>query len=104
MNRGGRGIAQAMMIAVGFMTIFPLYFILITAFKTRTEYLTNQFLPPSHPTLVNVREAFRDGQLLTWVGNSIIITVVHGLRERIASFIFSLLRWAGLYANNYAAL
>ena len=47
MNRGGRGIAQAMMVAVAFMTIFPLYFIVITAFKTREEYLTNQFLPPS---------------------------------------------------------
>ena len=76
MNRGGRGIAQAMMIAVAFMTIFPLYFILINAFKTREEYLTNQFLPPSDPTLVNLREAFRDGQLLTWIGNSIVITVV----------------------------
>ena len=76
MNRGGRSIAQAMMLAVGVMTVFPLYFILITAFKTRTEYLTNQFLPPSHPTLVNLRAAFRDGQLLTWVGNSVVITVV----------------------------
>ena len=75
MNRGGRGIAQAMMIAVAVLTIFPLYFILITAFKTRTEYLDNQFLPPSHPTLENLREAFRDGELLTWVGNSIVITV-----------------------------
>ena len=64
------------MIAVAFMTVFPLYFILITAFKTRKEYLTNEFLPPSHPTLVNLREAFRDGQLLTWIGNSVVITVV----------------------------
>ena len=75
MDRGGRGIAQAMMVAVAFMTIFPLYFIIITAFKTREEYLTNQFLPPSDPTLENLREAFRDGQLLTWVGNSIVITI-----------------------------
>src|SRR5882724_4522778 len=75
MNRGGRGVAQAMMIAVAFMTVFPLYFILITAFKTRKEYLTNEFLPPSHPTLVNLREAFRDGQLLTWIGNSVVITI-----------------------------
>ena len=81
MNRGGRGIAQAMMVAVAFMTIFPLYFILINAFKTREEYLTNQFLPPSDPTLVNLREAFRDGQLLTWIGNSIVITVVSVLHD-----------------------
>ena len=49
------------MIAVGVLTVFPLYFIVITAFKTRKEYLTNEFLPPSHPTLANFRAAFRDG-------------------------------------------
>jgi raffinose/stachyose/melibiose transport system permease protein len=75
MNRGGRSVAQAMMIAVAALTIYPLYFILITAFKTRQEYLDNRFLPPSNPTLDNLREAFGDGALLTWIGNSIVITV-----------------------------
>jgi len=72
----GWGVAQVAMLAVAVLTIYPLYFIVITAFKTRQEYLTNQFLPPSDPTLENFRQAFRDGQLLTWVGNSVLITVV----------------------------
>ena len=49
MNRGGRGVAQAMMLAIGVLTLYPLYFIVITAFKTRSEYLDNQFLPPRAP-------------------------------------------------------
>jgi len=72
----GWGVAQVAMLAVAVLTIYPLYFIVITAFKTRHEYLTNQFLPPRDPTLENFRQAFRDGQLLTWVGNSVLITVV----------------------------
>ena len=52
------------------LTLYPLYFIVITAFKTREEYLDNQFLPPSDPTLENFRDAFRDGELLRWIANS----------------------------------
>ncbi len=67
--------AQIAMLAVGVLTVYPLYFIIITAFKTRAEYLDNRFLPPSDPTLENFRRAFRDGELLTWIGNSVMITI-----------------------------
>jgi raffinose/stachyose/melibiose transport system permease protein len=71
----GRTAAQTVMLAVAVLTVYPLYFILITAFKTREEYLDNRFLPPSDPTLENFRRAFRDGELLTWIGNSVMITI-----------------------------
>jgi ABC-type glycerol-3-phosphate transport system permease component len=67
--------AQAAMAGIGVLTLYPLYFIVITAFKTREEYLDNRFLPPSHPTLQNFHDAFRNGQLLTWVANSALITI-----------------------------
>jgi ABC-type glycerol-3-phosphate transport system permease component len=70
----GHGVAQAVMIVVGVLTLYPLYFIVITAFKSRTEYLQNQFLPPRHPTLANFHAAFQDGELLRWLGNSVLIT------------------------------
>jgi raffinose/stachyose/melibiose transport system permease protein len=70
----GWALAQAVMPVVGVLTVYPLYFIVVTAFKTRHEYIRNEFLPPAHPTLTNFRAAFRDGQLLTWVGNSLLIT------------------------------
>ena len=53
-NRAAWTTVQAMMAAVGMLTLYPLYFIVITALKSRKEYLTNQFLPPSHPTLANL--------------------------------------------------
>jgi ABC-type glycerol-3-phosphate transport system permease component len=84
-NAVGWGVAQVAMLAVALLTLYPLYFIVITAFKTREEYLTNQFLPPSDPTLANFREAFRDGQLLTWVGNSVLITVASVILAAIVS-------------------
>jgi ABC-type glycerol-3-phosphate transport system permease component len=94
-NRGGRGVAQAMMIVVAVLTVYPLYFILITSFKSHHEYLTNQFLPPSHPTFENFRMAFRDGELLTWVGNSVIITVSSVVIAAIVSALaaYPLARW-----------
>jgi ABC-type glycerol-3-phosphate transport system permease component len=84
-NAVGWGFAQAAMLGIGVLTIYPLYFIIITAFKTRKEYLDNQFLPPSDPTLENFRAAFRDGQLLTWVANSLIITIASVLVAAIVS-------------------
>ena len=81
----GWGGAQAAMLGIGVLTIYPVYFIVVTAFKTRKEYLHNQFLPPSDPTLANFREAFRDGELLTWVANSLIITVASVLVAAIVS-------------------
>jgi raffinose/stachyose/melibiose transport system permease protein len=74
-NRAGWGVAQAAMLGIGVLTLYPLYFIIITAFKTREEYLDNQFLPPSDPTLENFRAAFRDGELLRWILNSAGITI-----------------------------
>ena len=74
-NRAAWTTVQAMMAAVGVLTLYPLYFIVITALKSRKEYLTNQFLPPSHPTLANFHQAFHDGDLLRWIANSVILTV-----------------------------
>jgi raffinose/stachyose/melibiose transport system permease protein len=71
----GKTTAQIGMLAVAVLTVYPLYFIIVTAFKTRAEYLDNRFLPPSDPTLENFRRAFRDGELLTWIGNSVMITI-----------------------------
>jgi ABC-type glycerol-3-phosphate transport system permease component len=67
--------AQPVMIAVSVLMLYPLYFIVVTAFKTQSEYTTNRMLPPAHPTLHNFGDAFRDGELLRWIGNSLVVTV-----------------------------
>lgn len=70
-----RGAAQALMIVVSVLTLYPLYFVVVTALKTQKEYATNRMLPPAHPTLHNFGDAFRDGELLRWMANSMIVTV-----------------------------
>jgi raffinose/stachyose/melibiose transport system permease protein len=70
-----RGGAHAVMIAVSALMLYPLYFVIVTALKTQKEYATNRMLPPAHPTLHNFGDAFRDGELLRWIGNSLIVTI-----------------------------
>jgi ABC-type glycerol-3-phosphate transport system permease component len=67
--------AHAIMAVMVVATLYPLYFVLITAFKTPHEYLTNRMWPPSDPTLANFREAFRDGEIVRWAINSAVLTV-----------------------------
>jgi ABC-type glycerol-3-phosphate transport system permease component len=71
----GRLLKQALLIAMSVIALYPLYYMVITAFKTREEYLNSQFMPPFHPTLENVLEALSRGDLVTWTLNSVIVTV-----------------------------
>jgi raffinose/stachyose/melibiose transport system permease protein len=66
---------QALLIAMSVFALYPLYYMVITAFKTREQYLNSQFMPPFRPTLENVLEALSRGDLLTWILNSVIVTV-----------------------------
>ena len=66
---------QALLIAMSVFALYPLYYMVITAFKTREQYLNSQFMPPFRPTLENVLEALSQGDLLTWILNSVIVTV-----------------------------
>jgi ABC-type glycerol-3-phosphate transport system permease component len=67
--------AQALMVVVSAVTLYPLYFVVVTALKSQKEYATNRMLPPLHPTLHNFGDAFRDGELLRWIANSLVVTV-----------------------------
>ena len=66
---------QALLVAMSVIALYPLYYMVITAFKSREEYLNSQFLPPLRPTLDNVLEALSRGDLITWTFNSVVVTV-----------------------------
>ncbi len=72
----GGMLKQALLIAMSLLAIYPLYYMVITAFKSREEYLQSQFLPPLRPTLESIREALSNGDLLLWTFNSVVVTVV----------------------------
>ena len=49
------------------LALLPIYFMVINAFKTDGDYLTNQYGPPSPGTLDTLTDAFRGGEFFTWL-------------------------------------
>jgi len=71
----GRTTQQFIMITMTFLALFPIYYMVVTTFKTRQEYHHNMFGPPMHFVLTNFEKSFRSGQqFITWLLNSTIIT------------------------------
>jgi raffinose/stachyose/melibiose transport system permease protein len=57
------------------IVMVPLYWIVITSFKTQANYfVTNTFEPPSHPTLENYKTVF-DNDIIRYFFNSVVVTV-----------------------------
>lgn len=67
---------HAVLIAMSVIALYPIYYMIITAFKRREEYLSSQFLPPLNPTIRHMEEALLRGDLLQWMLNSAIVTAV----------------------------
>jgi len=58
-----------------FTVLFPVYFMLITAFKTRQGYSLNKFNFPNPITLENFDIALRNGRFFLWFSNTVILSV-----------------------------
>jgi raffinose/stachyose/melibiose transport system permease protein len=58
-----------------FIVMVPIYWIVITSFKTQANYfITNTFAPPSDPTLENYKTVI-DNEIIRYFLNSVIVTV-----------------------------
>jgi len=58
------------------ISIFPLYFSVISSFKTNSEVFLNPFVPSLHPVLENYPRAMRVGNVGVSFINTTIITVI----------------------------
>ncbi len=65
---------QALLAVFAVVCLFPLYYLLVTAFKTRPEYLANLFGVPLRPVLDNFATVFRGKRFLLWFANSLVLT------------------------------
>jgi ABC-type glycerol-3-phosphate transport system permease component len=76
---------------------FPLYFMIVSAFKTRPEYLVNPLGPPHHWVLSTLSAAFHGGALVDWLLNSVIVTVgsvgVTTVVAALGAYALALMRW-----------
>lgn len=55
--------------------VYPLLWMLASAFRTNTDVLGSPFGLPSHPTLANFRQLFDEGELVQWLRSSAFVTV-----------------------------
>jgi ABC-type glycerol-3-phosphate transport system permease component len=68
------GWKQALLVLFSLLCLFPLYWLIVTAFKGKAEYLNNLFGVPLGPVLDNFVTVFRGKRFLLWFLNSVILT------------------------------
>jgi ABC-type glycerol-3-phosphate transport system permease component len=92
-------IRQTLLVVVTFIALFPLYWLVSTAFKTHTEYLVDKFGPPWPPMIGNLITALRGGRFARWFLNSTLITAGSTLAGTsvacLAAFAFSKMPFRG---------
>lgn len=91
--------SQVIMIFTSFMILFPLYFMLVNAFKTRDQYLFDPLGLPAPFTLQNFYDAFAGKDFLSWFANSIILSVstviITGIIALLAAYAFAKMEFPG---------
>ena len=101
---------QVILLIFSLVAIYPIYYMIVTAFKTRPDWLHNQFGLPTPFTFQNIIDALNKGNIPLWFGNSLIVTVfsliVSTIVSALAAYALARFRFAGrkLYFNSMIAL
>ena len=101
---------QVILLLFSLVAIYPIYYMIVTAFKTRPDWLHDQFGLPNPFTLQNITDALNKGNIPLWFGNSIIVTIVSLIVSTIvsalAAYAIARFRFTGraLYFNSMIAL
>lgn len=69
------GTRQLTVLLATLLSLFPVYFMAVSAFKTKTEYLSNKWGFPQSPILNNFVTAFAGEKFFIRFANSTILTV-----------------------------
>ena len=101
---------QVILVIVSVVAIYPIYYMVVTAFKSRPTWLQNQFGLPIPFTFQNIIDALNKGNIPLWLLNSLIVTiaslVVCTAVSALAAYALARFRFAGrnLYFNSMIAL
>lgn len=97
--RTGRIARQAVLFAMAVLTLYPVWFMLSTAFKTQGEYLDSPYGLPWPLSLSNFGDAVHGGTFLLWLKNSAILTlgavIVSTAAAALAAFALARMQWLG---------
>ena len=69
-----RLLKQALLVLITLIALYPVYWMVVTAFKSQPDYLFNKYGFPHSFHLENFIKAMRSGRFIRWFLNSIIIT------------------------------
>ena len=101
---------QVILLIFSLVAIYPIYYMIVTAFKTRPDWLHNQFGLPIPFTFQNIIDALNKGNIPLWFMNSLIVTVfsliVSTIVSALAAYALARFRFSGrnLYFNSMIAL
>jgi len=101
---------QVILVFFSLVAIFPIYYMVVTAFKTRPNWLHNQFGLPIPFTFQNILDALNKGNIPLWFGNSLVVTVasliVSTIVSALAAYALARFRFTGrdFYFNSMIAL
>jgi raffinose/stachyose/melibiose transport system permease protein len=101
---------QIVLIFFSIIAIYPVYYMVVTAFKTRQNWLHDQFGLPSPITWQNFADAFSRGNIPLWFGNSVIVTIFSLIASTVvsalAAYAIARFRFSGraLFFNSMIAL
>jgi ABC-type glycerol-3-phosphate transport system permease component len=101
---------QVILVFFSVVAIYPIYYMVVTAFKTRTSWLHNQFGLPIPFTFQNIIDALNKGNIPLWFRNSMIVTVasliVSTIVSALAAYALARFRFKGrdFYFNSMITL
>src|SRR5271166_1492258 len=70
----GKAGRHAVLLMFSALALFPLYYMVVSALKTNTDFAGNQIGVPTRPVLSTLHAALVDGDLGRWFANSVLIT------------------------------
>jgi len=95
----GSIVKHLLMLAMTVAILWPLYFMITSAFKLKMEYLNNKLGLPIQPVLDNFHHIFFQLAFPQWFINSVILTagslLVTAVFASLAAYAFSQMRFAG---------
>jgi ABC-type glycerol-3-phosphate transport system permease component len=104
------GARQLILVAFSILALYPVYYMTITAFKTRENWLHDQFGLPNPITSQNFADALSKGNIPLWFQNSVIVTiasiVITTIVSALAAYSIARFRFTGraLFYNSMIAL
>jgi ABC-type glycerol-3-phosphate transport system permease component len=96
---GGRLTRQLVLFLMAIVALYPVWFMVSTAFKTQHQYLQSPYAFPWPLSISNFSDAVHGGTFLLWFKNSAILTlgsvIVSTAAAALAAFAIARMQWLG---------